>query len=229
MTRSWTVRGIVLGLAVVGLGVAFLAAGAPASADTPGVAAATAITAAVIGGEEAAYVGSGKCKMCHRDEYKSWAETTHATSFDILKPGERAEAKAKYELDAEKDYTTDQGCLACHVVGAGKKGGYEALEDEKETQKMAKTRGHVGCESCHGPGSGYVELHKAIKKAAKEEGRTYTWSEMEEAGMVKITAETCTCCHNDKSPTYEESKKFDFEAMKEKGAHEMRELQFREG
>ena len=49
------------------------------------------------------------------------------------------------------------------------------------------------------------------------------------SGVVKITAETCTVCHNEKSPTYDESKKLDFKAMKEKGAHQMRELKFREG
>ena len=225
MTRSWTVRTVVLGLAVVGLAVAWLGSGTAASAgDTAGASTATTIAAAVMGADDAEYVGSKKCKMCHSKEFKSWAETTHATSFDILKPGERSEAKAKHELDAAKDYTTDESCLACHVVGFGKKGGYNLVNWDKTAEKLIKKAGHVGCESCHGAGGNYIKLHKEIKK----EKRTYKWSEMEEAGVTKITEETCTVCHNDKSPTFDESKKFDFEAMKEKGSHERQELKQRE-
>ena len=227
MTRSWTVRSVVLGLAVVGLGVAWLGSGTAASAgDTAGVGAVATIAATVMGGDEVEveYVSSKKCKMCHKKEFDSWAETTHATSFDILKPGERSEAKAKHELDAAKDYTGDKSCLACHVVGYGKTGGYHLVNWDKTTEQLIKKAGHVGCESCHGPGSEYVKLHKVIKK----EKRTYKWSEMEEAGMTKITEKTCTVCHNDTSPTFDESKKFDFEAMKEKGSHERQELKQRE-
>jgi hypothetical protein len=225
MTRSWTVRSVVLGLAVVGLAVAWLGSGTAASAgDTAAVGAATSIAASVMGADDAKYVGSKKCKLCHKKEFDSWAESAHATSLDILKPGERSEAKAKHELDAAKDYTTDESCLACHVVGFGKAGGYAVEADEKKAAKLAKSHGYVGCESCHGAGSDYTKLHKVIKK----EKRAYTWSEMEEAGMAKITEETCTTCHNDKSPTFDESEKFDFEAMKEKGIHERQELKQRE-
>jgi hypothetical protein len=225
VTRSWTVRSVVVGLAVIGLGVVWLASGTPASAgDTASLRVATGMAASVFAGGEAKYVGSGKCKMCHKKVFDTWTETSHAKTLDMLRPGEWSEAKAKYGLDAGKDYTTDETCLGCHVVGYGKAGGFEHADDEKKAAKVTKNLGHVGCESCHGAGGGYMKLHKAIKK----EKRTYKWSEMEAAGMVKITAETCTCCHNDTSPTYDESKKFDFEAMKEKGAHKMIGLKQRE-
>jgi hypothetical protein len=211
-------------LTVVGLGVAWLATSTPASAVTPTVTAATAIAAIVPGADENQYIGSKKCKLCHKKNYDSWAETPHAETLSILKPGQRAEDKVKYNLDPEKDYTTDETCLACHVVGFGKKGGYEVLADEKQAGKIAKSHGHVGCENCHGAGEAYAKLHKAIKK----DKRTYAWSEMEEAGMTKATAETCTGCHNDTGPTYDESKQFDFEAMKEKGVHEQFGLKQRE-
>ena len=130
MTGSWTVRSVMLGLAVLGLGVVWFGAGTPASAgDTAGASAASAVTATVLGADEAEYVGSKKCKMCHAKQYKSWEGTTHASALDGLKPGERAEAKTKAGLDPEKDYTTDETCLGCHVLGFGKKGGYEVLED----------------------------------------------------------------------------------------------------
>jgi len=49
------------------------------------------------------YVGEKKCKMCHKDEHKSWLETKHAKAFDVLKPE-----------DKKKD-----SCVVCHVTGFG--------------------------------------------------------------------------------------------------------------
>ena len=66
--------------------------------------------------QEHAYVGSTKCKMCHLKEHKSWADTKMAQAFDVLKPGERAEAKTAAGLDPDQDYTTDTTCLPCHVT-----------------------------------------------------------------------------------------------------------------
>lgn len=212
MSRFWIVRNVVVGLAVVGLGLVWLAAVTPAGAeDAPGA-------------DAAEYVGSKKCKMCHSKVFKSWEETGHAQAYEMLKPGERSEAKTKAKLDSAKDYTRDESCLACHVVGFGKRGGYQLVNWDVTVEKLVKKLGHVGCENCHGPGGEYTKLHKEIKK----EKRTYKWSEMEEAGMTKITEETCTACHNDKSPTFDESKKLDFEAMKEKGSHKVMELKQRE-
>ena len=72
-------------------------------------------------------------------------------------------------------------------------------EDE---QKLAKNNAGVGCESCHGAGS----LYSPYKKENEEYSRT----EIEKLGLNwKITAENCTSCHNEESPTYKE---FDFEA-----------------
>ena len=224
MIKSWTVQSAVVGLAVVGLGVVWLVGGAAANAgNAPAISAATVLTLTAAG-DEVEYVGSKKCKMCHKEAFESWETTTHAEALTMLKPGERSEAKAKHQLDAEKDYSTDESCLACHATGFGKPGGFAVEADEEKAEKIAKATGHVGCESCHGPGSAYAELHKEIKKSK----RMYKWAEMEAAGMHKITEETCTGCHNDKSPTYDESKKFDFEAMKEKGAHKLGELKQRE-
>jgi hypothetical protein len=78
-----------------------------------------------------AYVGARKCKVCHLDIYKSWAETKHAWAFSALE-------------DEEID---DPGCLACHTTGFGR-GGYGA-------ESVAISLGGVQCEACHGPGSLY--------------------------------------------------------------------------
>ena len=224
MMRSWVVRSIA-GLVVVGLGVVWLTSGSAASAgDAPGIAAATGVTATTLGADQAKYVGSKKCKMCHSKEFKSWADTAHAKAYDALKPGERSEAKAKAKLDSGKDYTTDESCLGCHVVGFGKESGFAIESDEKKAGKMIKVFGAVGCESCHGAGSDYNKLHKEIQKSK----RTYKQSEMHEAGMNEMGEDVCLGCHNDKSPTFDASTPFDYEASKKDGVHEIRELKQRE-
>ena len=171
---------------------------------------------------EAAYVGSNKCRMCHLAQHKSWKKTNMANALTTLKPGENVEAKKKHGLDPERDYTTDDTCLACHTTGYGHEGGYVTPDpDDKKAVRRAKRLSGVGCESCHGPGAGYVDLHSEIMKSK----RTYKLDEMLAAGMIVPNADNCKTCHNEKSPTFEE---FDFETRKDEGTHEHKELKQRE-
>ena len=198
----------------IGMSIWYVGAASPALAS-PEVTAATATVAISVMGEEGpAYVGSKKCKMCHKDQFKSWEEGKKSKALEVLKPGAAAEVKTKHNLDPAKDYTTDEGCLKCHTTGYGHEGGYAIPDpaDEKAVKKAAKLAG-AGCESCHGPGGDYIAQHKEIKKSK----RTYATEEMYKAGMWKIEADKCTTCHNDKSPTFEG---FDFAVQKEKGGHE---------
>ena len=224
MTTRFLTGTIVIGSLLVGVAVLSLSATAPAQADQAVVAASTT-TVALLAGDEAEYAGSNKCKMCHINVYKGWEETKHAKAYDTLKAGVAAEAKTKHGLDPQKDYTTDASCLACHTVGFGKKGGFEVVDDEKKMEKMVKNFGGIGCENCHGAGSAYADVHKAIKKEKKE----YTDADMIAAGMHKITQETCDGCHNDKSPTYEEGKKVTLDPAKRDGLHPKEELELRKG
>jgi len=171
------------------------------------------------------YVGSKSCKKCHIKIYKSWEKTEGAKGFDALRVGKAAEAKTKYGLDPAKDYTKDESCLKCHTTGHGCEGGY-AIPDEadKKAVKRAGTLLSHGCESCHGPGSEYVKLFKEIQKSK----RKYKAEELYAVGLTKIDASACTNCHNDKSPTYDDTKKFDFGTYKDKDMHEHEELKQRE-
>lgn len=217
-------RMAVVAAVAMGLVGAFVFSGGDAVADnTSAVATCTMATVPAMGDNE--YVGSSKCKMCHKAQFDSWSETTHAKAFDVLKPGECADAKKAHNLDPEKDYTTDEACVGCHVTGFGKAGGYAVTSDEKEAKKMAKLEG-VGCEMCHGAGSGYMDLKKEIKK----EKRNYKFEELEAAGMMKVDAATCQNCHNEKSPTAPEGG-FDFDKAKEdaKAIHVHEKLELREG
>jgi len=90
-----------------------------------------------------AYVGVGKCKMCHMPYFKAWSETGHAKAFNLLKP--------------DKNEDENKKCLKCHTTGFGL-GGY-ALG--KTTPDF---RG-VQCEACHGPGADYMKVMKDEAKA----------------------------------------------------------------
>jgi hypothetical protein len=163
---------------------------------------------------EYSYIGTKKCKVCHLKQYKSWAETKMANAFDLLKPGERAEAKTKAGLDPKKDYTRDPECLPCHTTGYGKPGGFVSLE---KTPELAG----VGCEVCHGAGSEFT-----LKQFMSNDNKNYQRKELVQVGLINPpTAKTCTeLCHNEKSPFF---KPFDFEKRKKEGTHEHFPLKYK--
>ncbi len=214
----------ITGLGIVGM-VAWMSRTAPTAAAHPPIAVTSAAAALPAAGEETyTYVGTKKCKMCHIKEYKSWKKTKMAHAFETLKPGNASEAKEKFHLDPAKDYTKDETCLACHTTGFGHKGGYFLPDpnDKKAVRKAKKLQG-VGCESCHGPGSGYVKIFEDIFKTK----RKYKVEELYAAGLRKMDASVCTTCHNDKSPTVAPGETFNFEEMKDKDTHEHVPLKYR--
>lgn len=85
------------------------------------------------------YVGSDRCMGCHAGEHAKWKGSHHGHALDTLEA--KAARPGLRNLDGE--------CVACHTVGFGYKTGFE---------NAAKTPAlkHVGCESCHGPGSGHM-------------------------------------------------------------------------
>jgi len=172
---------------------------------------------AVTGDGNHEYVGSKKCKKCHIKEYKSWEKTRMAKAFDILKPGNSKEAKEKFGIDVNKDFTTDPACIKCHTVGYGKPGGYTIPDPtDKKAVRDAQHFEGIGCESCHGPGGDYVEILEEIQKSK----RTYRDEELIAAGMYKIGEAVCKTCHNEESPTIKAGDAFDYEKKKEEGTHE---------
>jgi hypothetical protein len=164
---------------------------------------------------EHAYVGTTNCRKCHLKEWKSWAETKMAKTFETLKPGVSAEAKAAAGLDPNKDYTADPECLPCHTTGYGEEGGFV---------DVASTPEHlgVGCEMCHGPGGTYTkEEYMSLKN------KEYKKADIVAVGMVdKITVEQCQVCHNSDSPFVGDDYVFDFDARKDEGTHEKFPLRY---
>ena len=161
------------------------------------------------------YIGTNKCKKCHIKEYKSWAETKMAQSFEILRPGQRAEEKKAAGLEPDKDYTADAECVGCHTTGYGKEGGFV---DEASTPELLG----VGCEMCHGAGGTYVaDEYMSIKN------KNYKRADIAAVGSIYPPTEAqCRVCHNEKSPFVGEGYVFDFEQRKKDGAHEVFPLKY---
>ncbi len=187
-----------------------------------GIAAAVTLAVATASWAEPAYVGAKTCKKCHIKQYKSWQETRMANAFELLKPGERAEAKQKAGLDPDKDYTTDEKCLGCHVTGYKKPGGYgsgASPDGDKSAEEVNERMRGVGCEMCHGPGGDFLrdDRHSTKNKHFKS-------AELAKYGFInKPQKEQCEHCHNENSPFFKE---FNFEERKAQGTHEHFELRY---
>lgn len=136
---------------------------------------------------ESSYVGNKACSGCHKAEFADWQRSAHGKSVEVLSSGKKASAKSKAGL-ADKDYSKDDKCLKCHTTGFGKDGGFKSMDS---TPELAG----IGCESCHGPGSDYREIHKKkmldFKRAeTKAAGQTY----------ASKGDKVCEKCHNADSP-----------------------------
>jgi len=100
-----------------------------------------------MGGKAPEYIGSESCKGCHSEAYTIWKGTPHSHAYKTL---ENATNPSLRQYDPE--------CIVCHTVGYGYKTGFR---DEKSTAKLM----NVGCESCHGPGSGHRDAEQLLKEA----------------------------------------------------------------
>lgn len=127
----------------------------------------------------AGYSGQERCNVCHEKEHIQWSLTRHADAFLSL---------------ARKGRENDENCIACHVTGSGRQGGY-SLTDKKENKHLEG----VQCEACHGPGYESCTAFSGIpgKKRTSEEWKA-----------------VCITCH-----TQKESLNFNFESRFSKILH----------
>ncbi|MDP2809241.1 MAG: cytochrome c family protein [Rhodocyclaceae bacterium] len=137
------------------------------------------------------YVGVKICTKCHDVQGESWAGTSHAKAFDSLKPGTKKEEKTKAKLDPAKDYTKDKDCVGCHSTGFGQPGGFAAGAEPGG----AKALGSVGCESCHGPGSGYRDEHGKAEKTLKKTEKSTPRKMLVGMGQNFDYEKACAACH----------------------------------
>ncbi len=164
--------------------------------------------------QEAEYIGTKNCRMCHNKkttgaQWTVWSKSGHKKALEVLK-SEESVALGK-ELGLEKPPSESPECLKCHVTA------YD-VKAKKAPAKIVPSDG-VGCESCHGASS----LHLAdAKKAMKDKSIDLTKNHHIPSEAV------CKTCHNDSSPTWKADRYtlkdgtkvgFDFEQAKKKIAH----------
>lgn len=100
------------------------------------------------------YVGSRACKTCHMKgetggEYMRWLTSRHAAAYWRLATDWAATlASFRPHYRDVTDPLRDSRCLLCHVTAAQEDGAFLAESFRKEEG--------VGCETCHGPGSDYM-------------------------------------------------------------------------
>lgn len=143
------------------------------------------------------YVGTRTCRMCHDRWYRSLEKSPKGDSWRVLQPGVQVEVKERAGLSASADFRRDARCLECHTVGYEMSGGYQIPSaDDQRAQRKAADREGVGCESCHGPGGGFVEVMRDILRSK----RTYRPSELHAAGLRVVRLDHCRSCHNQDAP-----------------------------
>jgi len=155
---------------------------------------------------EPKYVGADKCKTCHKkeligDQYGIWEKSPHAKAFETLKSDKAKQVAAEKGIAGAPSEAAE--CLQCHATAHG-------LSAAQVSGKPLDVKDGVQCESCHGPGSDYR------KKKTMSDHAAAVAAGLWEPGK---NSSICTKCHNEKSPTWDAAKGFDFEARKKEIAH----------
>ncbi len=163
------------------------------------------------------YVGSAKCKMCHKHQFGAWEKGLHIGAMETLKSEQSKKIAEEMKLNVPAWQAPE--CLSCHATGFGS-GGFEVKDEKfwaqttdkgkptKDVKRMTGLKG-VGCEGCHGPGSEYKS--KKVMKAI-----TVGTTDGASVGLIEPNEALCISCHNEKSPTY---KKFVFAERIKEVAH----------
>jgi hypothetical protein len=167
---------------------------------------AMAVGTAGVAGADGKYVGASKCKTCHKKElignqYGAWQESAHAKAFELLKSEKAVQVAAEKGISGAPHESGE--CLQCHATAQG-------LDPSQVAAKPLELKDGVQCESCHGPGSDYK------KKKVMADHDASVAAGMWEPGKKETI---CTACHNEKSPTWDAAKGFDFEERKKEIAH----------
>jgi hypothetical protein len=133
-------------------------------------------------------VGNTVCADCHEEELKAWKSSAHSRADSVhrdAKTRDKAEKIAKaMGLPNAAAMTSSPLCTECHFTRQ-KKG------------ESTKVIGGVSCESCHGGGKDYYEVHGEKEKISSREERQKL---SKAAGMLYphdtyLVAENCFNCH----------------------------------
>lgn len=96
------------------------------------------------------YVGSNRCKTCHKDEYEKFSKTKHKDTSKSLNKEElkNKECLTCHSMDKEGKYM-EIGCESCH--GAGKYYSQSYVMKDKELSRLIglKKPDESTCKRCH--------------------------------------------------------------------------------
>ena len=151
------------------------------------------------------FVGSDACADCHEKADKIWRRSKHGHALDTLvKPPERGNIPRYF----------DPECIACHVTGWDEKNYLPYVSGYLNREKTPEME-HVGCESCHGPGSTHVAVELGDVEASDDQ--IDQLREQMKLPLAKAPGQTqsraelrCMECHDmDNSPAFQEEGAFD--------------------
>jgi hypothetical protein len=96
------------------------------------------------------FIGADKCKMCHKVQYTSWAETGHAQGFEKLKAEDQGKAEC-LKCHATGDSADMPGvqCEACHGAGSDYKSMKVMKDPEASRAAGLLMPGEAECKVCH--------------------------------------------------------------------------------
>jgi hypothetical protein len=144
--------------------------------------------------DTALYVGYGKCRTCHLEQFNSWERSAHATAMESLPRDQRREGR----------------CLVCHSTGFG------------EAAAQGRVFEQVQCEACHGPGSLYKSptiMSKGEYRANPQRQEDLA----REAGLSPMGEQTCRPCHGGTLPEgHPVPRPFDYRTALQKIRHRQR-------
>jgi hypothetical protein len=108
--------------------------------------------AVAVQAQEHTYVGATKCKMCHKVQHTSWAETTHAKATERAK----ASTDRAFSADCLKCHATNASeelagvqCEACHGPGSDYKKMSIMKDREKAVSNGLLVPTQKTCDGCH--------------------------------------------------------------------------------
>jgi len=136
--------------------------------------------------------GPDVCADCHEYNVEAWRETHHFSTFKNLPS--QAEAREIADKMGIKRIKQGSDCTSCH---------FTAKQDDAG---KIKTIAGITCESCHGAGDKYVDIHsdfggKDIEPEDEDPAhRKQRWADSEAAGMIRpnniyAVAQNCYGCH----------------------------------
>lgn len=146
------------------------------------------------GNEPAHIVGISSCaaRSCHggdeplpapivRSEYTTWEFLDpHTRSLEVLSNDASKKIMAKFTGGTVKA-SEDRRCLACHAV---------------ETHANGRVRWEsVGCESCHGKASNWLDPHTLGRARKWREKYAHAAGDFVDVDELPKLAETCAGCH----------------------------------